>query len=383
MKKIIKIIIILVLVALIAVGGYLLWQYFNTGGSTVGTPTPTPGYTAAPAPKITPKNTSTATTTNNNTESQLSIWGTSEVIGYYFRNRSAIALRPDGQVLSILGTGETIKNPATLKEKIISITPSFDGRWFIEKWGSTNNPRFSLFDVENNTWTTFSDLYFMDMDFSPNESKIVYLEDLAGKITLGIMDLTKKTGAEFSRNPIMSLFLRDMVISWPSSDSIILSDKPSYRVFGSTWKYSISTNKFEPLVSGRSGTWIKWDKKTGYGIQFSHLDEDKLEIINTNGETIFTSPVLTFPDKCITTTDILYCALPQNMALNKLLPDDYLKKSFYTNDTFYKFNLKNGEMKQLFTASAPVKIDAINLVLENGKLYFINRYDRKLYQLSM
>lgn len=376
MRKVILIIIILVIFAFVAVGGYFLWQYF-TGGAPAVTPTGTASPIAVggtPSPILT-------TSPTVLPEGPLMAWGGPALAGYYLKNGTAISLGTNGQVVSIRGKGMVPLNNSTINETLLGITPSFDGRWFLEKWGSNNSPRFSLFDTQNNNWTTFADLYFADMDFSPKESKVAYLEDAAGKVNLGIMDLSKPTKDGFSRTTIDSFALQDAGISWISPDIILFHDKPSVRVPGSVWRYTISAKRLDPLITNVPGLWISWDKTASSGIKFVGKPQSSLEVINLKGEIVYTSPFLTFPDKCALAGKALYCAVPQTPPRDDNLPDAYLKRSFYTNDNIYEMDLASKQQTLIF-ANSPVKLDIIDLRVDGQKMYFINRYDQKLYQLS-
>jgi hypothetical protein len=83
-------------------------------------------------------------------------------------------------------------------------------------------------------------------------------------------------------------------------------------------------------------------------------------------------------------TKTLYCAVPRNQ--QKLgfstLPDDYLMRALYTSDNFLAINLDTGNTTPVFT-DASQTLDATNLKIFNQILFFVNRYDNKLYAISL
>ena len=77
-----------------------------------------------------------------------------------------------------------------------------------------------------------------------------------------------------------------------------------------------------------------------------------------------------------------YCAIPQDTSkLNGAkLPDDYEKMSLFTQDNFYKIHTDTGATENFFL---PTQIlDASKLKMFNNILFFVNRYDQKLYAIS-
>lgn len=374
MRKIIRIFIILIAVIALAIGGYFIWQYNSPGDKPTVSPNPSPKTSIIPGASPTP-----IAISNN----ALALLGGPTISGYYINNGKAISVAENGLVNLIKEQDVQSLNSSAFGEAIIKIIPSFDGKWFLEKWGSGSNPKFSLFDIENKSWIKFADVPYMDMDFSPRESKIIYLEQTTGKVNLGIIDLTKKTKDGYTRTVLNLLTIRDAEITWASPDVILFNEKPSARIPGSIWKYTISSKNFEPFIMEQNGLWVEWNKTFNYGIKFSNTDAGRLEVIDSTGTNIFTLPFITFPDKCVINTDTLYCAIPQTPPSNQELPDAYLKRAFYSNDVFYKANLKNGKLELLFGVSVSPLIDVKDLKIEGNKLYFINRYDKKLYQLGL
>ena len=80
----------------------------------------------------------------------------------------------------------------------------------------------------------------------------------------------------------------------------------------------------------------------------------------------------------------LYCAVPRDTQKFDLarLPDDYDKKKLFTVDDFYKIDLGDGSITEVFADPAQA-LDAAQLQVANQTLFFVNRYDQRLYAISL
>lgn len=81
-------------------------------------------------------------------------------------------------------------------------------------------------------------------------------------------------------------------------------------------------------------------------------------------------------------TPILICAVPKNTTrfLGATLPDDYLEKDLMTEDGVLEIDLSNGKVADR-SPSVQEGVDAISIKATEEAIYFINRYNNKLYRL--
>ena len=79
----------------------------------------------------------------------------------------------------------------------------------------------------------------------------------------------------------------------------------------------------------------------------------------------------------------LDCAVPRDQQGLKIaqLPDEYQKNALFTSDNFYKINLADGSLFTIFDDPS-IAIDATNMKVVNKTLFFVNRFDSKLYSLN-
>jgi hypothetical protein len=94
---------------------------------------------------------------------------------------------------------------------------------------------------------------------------------------------------------------------------------------------------------------------------------------NGNGNT---NPVL---------ANYLFCAIPRDSGQLKesLLPDDYLKREFISNDSLYAVDLRSGGIFPVIPTSQTTSFDAENMRVYENDLYFVDRGTRKLYRAPL
>jgi hypothetical protein len=265
------------------------------------------------------------------------------------------------------------------------ILASPDSQKIIVAFGSPSQPQFSVFDLINNSWTPLP-LEIKSVAWSPEAKRLAAVIIQNNQINLALPDLSKylsndpKQKEKTSKVIIKNFSLKDLKMDWLRPDEIIFTDKPSSLVMGSAWRLNLSKLNLDEIISPGNGLMIKW-LKDDLGLKFQN---QKSSLINWAGQTINNFPFMVLPEKCVLKSDFLYCFLfsSDNPKIN--WPDDYLQKSIYTNDGFYKFDLNNLTVPELvFDQWGEKSIDASNLKLLGNQILFINRYDNQLYSLEI
>ena len=230
----------------------------------------------------------------------------------------------DGKINKISGKNKTVVSDNGLKN-ISQLLPSPDGlRALIN---------LTIFDTTNNTWTPLpAGTISAAWNPNPSTNQIMYLKND------GLYSLELK-------NNKSSLFLKlnnqDLQVGWPTTNEIRLSDKPSAGGPNNIWSVNLKDKTVTKLK-----------------------DEERPNIITLLG-------------KCVTADAKTYCAVPQNLPPETILPDDYLKRKIYTNDSFYVGD------KLLFEGLEEKPVDAVNFSVRDNQLFFINRYDQRLYSFKI
>ena len=365
MKKILPIIIIVAFIAL-GVGVYFGWQKARPYLNPAQTPSPT-------AEEL--------------LKQKIKILSDKEVFDYWLNTSTSTTeinyISPEGKIFKANDQNEVVSNQVV--DNLQAIKTSYNGSMILIKSGSSVSSTFNIFDLQKKVWQSLG-IGVTAADWSPTEQKIIYLIDTkTGASNLIVKDLITK--AKQKTTTIMSLTQKDFDLSWIDKDNVLLIPRPSSQTKGESWIINLKDKSIKLLASG-DGLMISWQKNINQGIKLiSNQGKLIMSLINKDGQEN-TLSFYSFPDKCVATaSSTLYCAITTNTSqpINTLnLPDDYLKKAVYFNNSVYKITTDNTtEPEEIFTASDNAPIDVYRLTKTGSSLLFINRYDNKLYQFDL
>jgi hypothetical protein len=192
--------------------------------------------------------------------------------------------------------------------------------------------------------------------------------------------------------------MEDVTVQWPSKNNMIISDRPSAYTTGSIWLFNVSSKTLSPVVYENLGMESLWNA-SGSALLFSAGSNNaggELTFKNASG-TEKTLSFATLPSKCVfgpstaasgtaNPSVLIYCAVPrdQNTFSIARLPDEYDQNVYFTDDDFYRMDAGTGSLNQIFSfGTAGLSIDATRVKAFNNILFFINRYDQKIYALAL
>ncbi len=245
-------------------------------------------------------------------------------------------------------------------------------------------PEFKLFDVERSLWRALP-AGTTSASWSPSSptNEVAFLKtsskkdgsELAG--SLNIYNVTKGTSRQ-----ILELPYYDLLIDWLTPSTIALSQKPSREVSGSLWLYDIQKKTLRTLLADRKGFWLNWQATGSINYDVEH----GLYLLNAQGAQT-PLPFFSFPSKCTQEGLRLYCAVPQGRIAEEALPDSYIQMAVMTDDVLTSTSLAElprlPSSRILLEKKKGLAIDAWHLTKSGPKLYFINRYDQKVYSLRV
>jgi len=224
--------------------------------------------------------------------------------------------------------------------------------------------------------------------FSPDGKKVaVQYFDETSKAS--IISLANPDGSDWK--DIFQTRLKDLILEWPLVDKISIKTPTSGLVEGLVLTLNPQTGEFKRVLSGIYGLNIKWST-WGNKILYSATDERgkdiSLYLVDQNGENKKELGLNTLVEKCVFSQDnrTLFCALPEKLSANAILPDDYYKGLITTSDSFWKINLETGEKNLIYQPEEMSRTyDATELFLspKEDYLFFINRKDGFLYSLKI
>jgi hypothetical protein len=310
-------------------------------------------------------------------ENKINILSQEDVLGY--------SINPATKNIYIINElGEIKKNTGSDSEKISSqkieginkVKSSEDGRKIMIKFNYPNQPFFSIYNTNDNNWTPLPK-NTISADWHPeNSNEIIYLNNN----NLKILDLKKG-----SSRSILNIHLTGSELSWVTPSEVIAIDRPTTKYISNAWLINLSTKKINKVVSG-NGLMINQKGSWRLTSAFNKKDGGIFNLINSEiNKIVVNFDFKTLASKCVINQNIFYCAIPNQIPSNTSLPDDYLNREFISNDVIKSFTIDddNQSIKTSSLYNGSDNIDAIDLKIIDNKLYFINRFNRKLYSLTL
>jgi len=189
---------------------------------------------------------------------------------------------------------------------------------------------------------------------------------------------------------ILNTRLKDIRLEWITDDKIAISTAPSGLSENILYYTKISKPKLVKVLSGINGLTSLWSND-GKKIIFSQTDKNgnnlQLFSANENGLDIKNTGLKTLPEKCIFSKDNIniFCAEAVKIPDNAIMPDDYYKKTFSSNDVLWKINLKTGKKELLYQFQEDIDFDIsnISLIKDEKIIFFVNRNNGFLYRLEL
>ncbi len=321
-------------------------------------------------------------------------------------------VEPDGKIASILNGEPTFLNSIAINN-IIAASFSFDGAEVVVNFGDPANPQTSLFDVAAKSWLPLT-AGILSPAWSPADERIAYLKtNTDGSETLFTLDASKTNARPVA---LATLHLADVTLAWPSKNQIVIADKASSYETGSLVVFNIAEKTFAHPLDGAAGLDTIWSNNTSPdALVFTAGAAERGGTLALWNPAIGLTNLnfLTLPEKCVFNNEVVtstaaalgasstaastanatttvatpslafYCAIPEDQGTLAMqpLPDAYGQEALFTEDAFFKVRADTGATRNLFVPTIP--IDGTGLRVFNNTLFFVNRYDQKLYALSL
>lgn len=334
---------------------------------------------------------------------------------------NAIIVQPNGQIAKIAaGSGQASLISSSAIVNLANADFSYDGAKILATFGNISAPQASIFDVAGKFWQPLS-AGIESVSWSSVSRQITYF---ANKNSADVLTVIDTADSKAKPVELLQLQVGDVKLFWPMQNKIVLADKPSSLARGSVWSFDVKQKTLTQITADALGLESVWADGADLGLIFragASGSGGSLAIVDTAGRLINNLSIFTLPSKCVfntqtatstasstsktsasstgkaaasssppntttvrTTKNYLYCAIPKNAndLKNAALPDDYEMKKIFTSDDFYRIDLANGNLIQAL--SSPMQnMDAIDLKVFGGHLFFVNRYDQKLYWASL
>ena len=336
------------------------------------------------------------------TSDAFGVLANNQVLDYFIDTQNAIFLiEPGGHVVKITDGTQTVLSSTDI-QNVMTAAFSFDGKKILVVFGNPAKPQVSVFDVTAKTWAPLS-TEMKNPVWSPVDYQVAFFSAKDPTISvLATLDLrTPKTA---TARPVLALHAQDLEVSWPTKDTLYIFEKPSAFTEGSLSRVNIKTKSISLVFEQIAGLMTAWSGDRGIAF-FGAAGANRggqLNLIDGAGKILNNFELVTLPTKCAfekesrppapsapkntkpTETEFLVCGFPQSAQSFRLAPqpDAYLQKDFWSSDYFYKINLQDGTIQNLLPESDFI-FDATNLSVFNKNLFFVNRYDKRLYTIAL
>lgn len=301
---------------------------------------------------------------------------------------------PNGTVLRIENNTTTTLNSAPISN-LSAATPSFDGNYILFKFRSGNTSRFSVLNTSTQSWTILpEETTAATWEPKLNSGRLALFTTDSKQISrLVVTDLKNQQNKD---QVIITLKAGGLIPYWISGNNIVLTEPESSFVNGSIWLVDINLKTLTPVVQDLPGLMSSWSFYSPWGVMLVADDRQRLasfQIVNILTNESRQVQFSTLPHKCGFADDFsglekrnastIVCAIPSNRAdfASKQL-DDYLIRAAYSVDVFYLIDAVNGDIMNI-SIPPGLELDAEKLRLIDRTLFFINRYDQKLYAVKI
>ncbi len=344
------------------------------------------------------------------TAQKLVLIAQNQVLDYFAdKGSNVFMIQPDGRVVRASGGKAEVISSGPVAN-IVKTSFSFDGKRIMAITGSSSGNKFQVFNVDDKTWKTYVNI-IQDAAWAPDSHKIAFLTtgDSSSLFTIDA------DGAAAKPVEIMKIRQEDMNLNWVAASRLLMSDSPSAGWTSSLWSVDIAKKTIVPIISA-PGLETAWSSSTlaSVGIVMSsnlNGQGGQLQLVDQSGKQTQAFSFMTLPSKCAfydkpiqsagpTTSPTstaaakaptapkanltMVCGIPRDSQIlgGSQLPDSYLKKSVFTSDNFFEIDVATGTVKSIFSDSSK-DIDSYKLKIFGQSLFFINRFDQKVYSVAL
>jgi len=286
---------------------------------------------------------------------------------------------PEGRVINAKqGPDIEVSNQKVNALNFVEISPS--NRNALAAFGNPRTPQWGIFDVIDGVWRPLpSDV--INAAWGVSDEKLIAIVKSGNDLNLAEVDITKSPPSY--KTIIRDFRLKDVRFTTLSDGIIIVSEFPSAIYAGSLWQIDPKSSNVNLIIAPEEGLSISWSHDKNLAFVFGSNSGFSLmeNSLRTKAPTSFE----TLPWKCTTDSSLIYCFVPQNTPSDTVLPDDYLMDKFFSIDDLFILGINSEESSKVLSSNTAGinAIDAKNPQVSGDKIYFINRYDNNLYELSL
>jgi len=257
------------------------------------------------------------------------------------------------------------------KDKVINI---FEKNYLLEKY---------LYNYNTDSLTLL-DPKIRWIAWSLTQDKIAY-QYYNSQTEDNNISISNPDGSEWEN--ILSTRMKNLIVEWPHKDKIAIRTKPSGLAQSVIYEINLFDNNLKKIIEETYGLTALWSP-LGNKILISETNSQgknlKLKLADLDEQIIKELTFVTLPEKCVWSQDnkTIFCAIPKDIPISSVMPDDYYKEELLFSDEIWRINL---ETEDIVKIEEKDDFDAKELLLSplEDYLLFINQKDDLLYSLEL
>lgn len=329
----------------------------------------------------------------------------------------AFTVLEDGSVLSFSTVGSLTQTRGNGTETILTTnTPdifsasfSADHKYLLISYGDKRSVQHSVLNIQKSSWQPLPP-EISEPTWSPSGARLAYLITTPSSGGIAIVDVEKPS---VKPQLIANVSLEEVYLLWPNEERIVFGDKPNSAALGSVWDINIKTKEVRSLSKNVFGSTSIWNKSVRYGLIFKGEKSRRgggLSLKDSSSNFSRDFGFFSLPSKCVfeersrrepleitsstkkgsaTSTlvvnNYILCGSPKNADAfyREPLPDSYLDRSMFSVDEILEVGIETGIVSVLYSPATEDLVDITKPTISGDGLYFINRFDNKVYSFAL
>jgi len=305
-----------------------------------------------------------------------------KIIFYDKRNGNVIEISFDGTVKKLIFENNL--------NNLMNVLWSPDKNFVISSFGNDIKKKFYLYSyITRKSIELREDMDQIVWDNQGEKIIYKYFNEENGERSLNIADPNGRNWEQLV--PLSDKFKKIDFAHVPQTLFVSFWNYPNYLEETSLNRISLLEGNKEEVLKGRFGANYSWSPN-GRKILISSVDNEgnnlRLEVGDIDNAEYKDLGMPTLVDKCVWSDDgeNIFCAMPSNIPNDSRMPNDYQDNKLFTKDTFWKISIASGKKERIVELEElRGEYDAYNLLLSPKEdiLFFINKYDDKLYRIIL
>ncbi len=298
---------------------------------------------------------------------------------YYIGNDGKVFGGKDGPDLEI----STSKLSALNR---IGVSPSSSK--ILAAFGDPRAPQWAVFGISDKFWSPLQG-NIIEAAWGKNDNQVFALASNGGAISIVDVDLSRSPFAQ--KTVFKNLGLQDVRMAYGPPEKLLFFEKPSGLYESRVFQFDLKSSLVNLVFAAQKGSYLNFSEDRNWLFKYSSLGgtaifrNNLILFIPEEADADAAVSFATLPSKCNALVKTLFCFVPNQRPSNIVMPDDYLMGRFRSTDSLHKISLITGSDNVVFGSGESLlgSVDAKNVRVREGRVYFINRYDSALYELDL